>query len=455
MKKLSQIFALLIVLTMLLAACAPTEVVKTVVVTQIVEGQAVEKIITATPAPTKDVSQEPVSLRFTTWTGNEGQLKLLNEIAAAYQAQHPNVTIKFETIAFDEYPTKLTVQLAGGNPPDMGWVVETVSAQWIKAGVLEDLTPTLKAYPGYNLEDFSAGPLSGWTRDQSIYAVPFSTSPFFVLYNLDLFAKAGEANPAELIAKGEWTWENLAKAAKNITEKNEKGTYGYNGAEGGNLYASMGSITPFVWANGGNLWTPDYATCQLDTPETVKGLSFIQSMVVNDKSVVPPGETVSFTTGKVGMALGQISRVGPLKDAAFKWSIAPLPAGPNGVKPTVGQAAIGVFKSGPNKAAAMDFLAFMTNEENVTKLAQFWPPARKSVLATDAVSKNYPSIDPVVFQQTITDSINNGQIIPSHPDFSKLELTIRPFFDKMWVKDADVQALMTEACKTAAPYFKK
>jgi len=448
MKKLTHVFALLIALSMLIVSCAPKEVVKTVEV-------EVEKIITATPAPTQDTSQEPVALRFTTWTGNENQLKLLNEIGAAYQVQHPNVTIKFETIAFDEYPTKLTVQLAGGDPPDMGWIVETVSAQWIKAGVLEDLTPALKAYPDYSLDDFSAGPLSGWTRDQGIYAVPFSTSPFFIMYNVDLFEKAGEPTPADLIAAGEWTWENLAKASKAIAETGGAGTYGYNGAEGGNLYASMGAITPFVWAYGGNLWSPDYTTCQLDTSETVQGLSFIQSMVVNDKSVVPPGETVSFTTGQVGMALGQISRVGPLKDATFKWSIAPLPAGPDGVRPTVGQAAIAVFKSGPNKAVAMDFLAFMTNAENVTKLAQFWPPARKSVLETDAVSKNYPTIDPAVFQQTITDSINNGQIIPTHPDFSKLELTIRPSFDKMWVEGADVQALMTEACAAAAPYFNK
>ena len=459
MKKLMPVLAVLIIFSMLLASCAPTEVVRTVVITQMVEGQPVEKIITATPLPvepTPDTSNDPVTLRFTTWTGNETQLALLNEIAAAYKVEHPNVTVNFETIGFEDYPTKLTLQLAGGDPPDMGWVVEVVAANWIKAGVLEDLAPTLKADADYNFDDFSAGPLAGWTNGDSLYAVPFSTSPFFVIYNIDLFEAAGQATPAEMITAGEWTWENLAKASKVVAEKNGKGTYGLQASEGGNFYGGnlFQGITPFVWAYGGNLWTPDYTTCQLNTPESVEALSLVQSMVVTDKSVVPPGETISFTTGKVGMAMGQVSRIGPLKDATFKWAIAPLPAGPEGVKPTIGQAAIGVFSAGKHKAAATDFLAYITNAENVTKMAKFWPPARKSVLATDVVAKNYPVLDPAVVKAAVNESINIGQVVPSHPDFAKLDLTLRPFFDQMWTAGADVQALMDEACTAGAPYFK-
>lgn len=456
MKKLSQIFALLIVASLLLTACAPTEVVRTVVVTEVVEGETIEKVITATPEPTQDTSNDPVTLRFTTWTANETQLALLNEIAAAYKAEHPNVTVNFETIAFDDYPTKLSVQLAGGDPPDMGWVVEVVAANWIKAGVLEDLTPTLSAYPDYNLEDFAAGPLSGWKSGESIYAVPFSTSPFFLMYNIDMFEKAGQATPAEMIAAGEWTWENMAKAAQVVAEGNGAGAYGLQPTEGGNAFTAnlFQFITPYIWGYGGDLWSADYKTCLLNSPETVAGLTMLQQMVLTKGAVVPPGETVSFTSGKVGMAMGQVSRIGPLKDATFKWAIAPLPEGTDGVKPTIGQAAIGVFKSGKNKAVAADFLAFMTTEENVTKMSQFWPPARNSVLATDAVAKNYPSLDPAVVKSAVNDSIAAGQVVPSHPDFAKLDLSLRPFFDQMWVEGADVQALMDEACTTTAPYFK-
>ena len=477
MKRLSLLLALVLVATMLLTSCAaptPTtvEVVKTVVVTQvveakpvekvvtqIVEAKPVEKVVTVTPAPTKDASKDPVALRFTTWTANEAQLKLLNDIGAEYKAKNPNVSVKFESLAFDDYPTKLSVMLAGGDPPDMGWVVENAAASWIKAGVLEDVAAKLKADPNFNFEDFAKGPLGFWVRDAAVHAVPFSTSPFFVIYNADLFKAAGIDNPQEMIAKGTWTWENFAKAAKTITEKGEKGTYGYSGIEGGNMFSAnlWTIITPYIWSYGGDLWSPDFTTCKLNSPESVKALQLLQQMVVSDKSAVPPGDTVSFANGKSGMTFGQVSRIGALKDAKFKWGIAPMPTGPAGYKPTIGQAAIGIFKPGnpKNKAAAQDFLAFITNKDNVTKMAQFWPPARKSVLATDAVAKNYPTLDPASIKAAVTDSINNGAVVPSHPDFAKVDLALHPFFDKIWTKDANVQDLMDQACKAGAAFFKK
>jgi multiple sugar transport system substrate-binding protein len=464
MNKMSLLLVLAVIVGTLMASCAPpapttVEVVKTVVVTQVVEGKPVEKVITVTPVPTKDTSKDPVNLRFTTWTANETQLKLLNDIAAEYKVKNPNVTVKFESLAFDDYATKLSVMLAGGDPPDMGWVVENVAASWIKAGVLDDVSAKLKAYPNYDFEDFSKGPLGFWVRDAAVYAVPFSTSPFFVIYNADLFKAAGIDTPEEMIAKKTWTWDNFAQAAKTITDKGEKGTYGYAGIEGGNMYAAnlWTIMTPYIWSFGGDLWTADYATCKLNSAESVKALRFVQKMVVDDKSTVPPGDTVSFVNGKVGMTFGQVSRIGPLKDGKFKWGIAPMPTGPAGYKPTIGQAAIGVFRVGnaKNKAAAQDFLAFITTKENVTKMAQFWPPARKSVLATDAVAKNYPTVNPASFQAAVTDSINNGAVVPSHPDFAKVDLALHPFFDKIWTKDANVQDLMDQACKAGVALFKK
>ncbi len=100
-------------------------------------------------------------------------------------------------------------------------------------------------------------------------------------------------------------------------------------------------------------------------------------------------------------------------------------------------------------------MAFLTTKENVTQLAAFWPPARLSVLVTDAIAKNNPSIDPAQIKAAITDSITAGKVISSHPDFAKVDLTGRPFIDKLWVSGAKVQDLMDQACKALTPYFTK
>jgi len=458
--KLFVVVSFLLIFTFLMTACEPqvktVEVIKEQVVTKIVAGTPVTTVVTATPAPTKDTSKDPVTLRFTTWTGNETQLKLLSDIAAEYKTKNPNVTVKFETIDQSEYTSKIALQLAGGDPPDVGWMLETQAANWIKAGALSDMGPKLKTVAGYDYADLIPKALSFWVRGEAVYGIPFSTSPFFTIYNIDLFNLAGRETPDVQIKNKTWTFENMAKAAKAIAEKGPKGTYGFATPDGQNLYTTNLWIntTPFVRAYGGELWSDDFTACMMNKPEAVKGLTLFQDMLLVDKSVVPPGENAAFTAGNVGISFGQLSRLGALKDAKFKWGFAPLPSGPAGYFPTIGQAAITVFKAGKNVAWAQDFAAFITSKENVTKLAAFWPPARLSVLNSGVIEKNNPTLDPAMIKAAITESILAGKVVSSHPDFSKVELASRPFFDKLWT-GGKVQEQMDAACKALAPYLPK
>jgi multiple sugar transport system substrate-binding protein len=367
------------------------------------------------------------------------------------------VTVKFESLAQDDYAAKISLQLAGGDPPDMGWLLETMAANWIKAGALVDLGPKLKATAGYDFADLTPKAMGFWVRGDAVYAIPFSTSPFFTIYNADLFKAAGVDTPDVQIKNKTWTFENMAKAAKTIVDKNPKGTWGFSSPDGLNLYTVNLWIntTPFVRAYGGELWSDDYTTCMMNKKEAVTGLQLFQNMILVDKTVPPPGETAAFTAGNVGMSFGQLSRLGALKDAKFKWGFAPMPSGPAGWNPTIGQAAIGVFKAGKNAAVAADFAAFITNKDNVTKLATFWPPARLSVLNAEVVAKNNPTLDPASVKASITDSILAGKVVSSHPDFAKVELAARPFFDKIWVKDGKVQDQMDAACKALLPFLPK
>ncbi|MCJ7623680.1 MAG: ABC transporter substrate-binding protein, partial [Anaerolineaceae bacterium] len=67
-KKLTYLLGLLAIVSMLLSACQPETIIETVIVTQMVEGQMVEVIITATPGPVKEEpapaaeEEEPVAM---------------------------------------------------------------------------------------------------------------------------------------------------------------------------------------------------------------------------------------------------------------------------------------------------------------------------------------------------------------------------------------------------------
>lgn len=399
-------------------------------------------------------AQDAINLRYTLWVAADSpQVALFNEIAAEYTAMNPNVTVTFESIAFPDYQADVTLQLAGNNPPDMGWIVEGAAKSWVQSGILADLGPTLKGSEDYNFADFSESSLNLWVDGEAVYGIPFSTSPFIVLYNADLFEAAGIPTPTELIAEDNWTWETLASSAKAIADATD--AYGFQSVDAalytGNFWATL---IPVLRGFGGDAWTDDNV-CAFNTPESVAGLQYLHNMIFTDESMVPPGTEVDFFAGGAGMTLGQLSRVNRLADASFEWSIAPLPVGANGDQPVVGQAAMVVFNNSANREAAIDFLAFMTSEENVARLAQFFPPARQSVLASDVLAEANPLVPADLMQTVVIDQITNGRVLPSSAQFPRVELVVRPLLDELWVAGADVQTIADTICSSIDPLLSR
>lgn len=393
-------------------------------------------------------AQEAVKLRFTVWIGPGPSMDMLKGIAAEYTKKNPTVTVQFDTIPFNEYTAKLTLQLAGSNPPDGGWILENTAPQFIASSVLTDLTPTL-APADYEFGDFEKSALALWQQDTKTFALPFSTSPFLVIYNADVFKAAGLASPNELAAKGEWTWAKLAESAKKIAESQK--IPGFESLDA-NVYKPGGfwnTLIPIIRANGGDAWDAKN-TCQLTSPGAVEAVKLYHAMVYADKSAVRPGENADFFTGKSAMTIGQISRLTKLDNAKFKWDIAPLPKGTAGDAATTGQAALAVFGNSKNQKTALDFLAFLTNKENSVKMAQFFPSARKSVLASETFLKSNQRLKPEQMQ-VVVDGITKGRVLPAHPNFSQISLASNAIFDELWNEKADIAAVLDKACKAIQP----
>ncbi|HUZ16828.1 MAG TPA: sugar ABC transporter substrate-binding protein [Spirochaetia bacterium] len=392
----------------------------------------------------------PVTLTFTDWSGFKGHVDLLNSIAQAYAQQHSNVSVNYVTIPFGDYVSKLTLELAGSNPPDAGWLVETSAPTFVDAGVLANLT---QAVQKYNFADFSKPAMKLWEKSDQVYGIPFSTSPFVILYNKDLFKKAGIGDPVELAQKGQWTWADFRQIAKTIKEKT--GVFAYEGPDGEGYGARVWyTLVPIIRAYGGNAWSATGA-CGMASPEAVQAVQLFHDMIFTDKSVVPPGDLSDFYAGNAAMTMGQISRVGKLQDASFAWGLAPLPTGPAGRADVIGQAAVVAFNAGKHAAIASDFVAFMTNEENVTKMSEYFPPARLSVMNSAAFLKANPLIPPEIMQSVVVAAMKDGTVAPYNANFPKIDLVSRAEFDKLWTPNADVKQVLTGLCTKIAPLLKQ
>jgi multiple sugar transport system substrate-binding protein len=388
-----------------------------------------------------------VDLRMAIWSANEAHLALFNEIAAAYKATHPDVNVTFDSLAFDGYTTTLTTQIAGGNAPDLAWILETTASDFVGSGALAPLKGTFEATEGYNLPDVTTSALALWTRDGEIYAYPFSTSPIGVFVNNDLIKAAGQPTPAELIAAGEWTWDKAIEiaAAVGATGKGGLIVRDFN-------YQVWQNLTSIYKGWGASPWSEDGTTCTFTEPAMVEAMSFIHDAIFTKKAMPGPGETVDFFAGDAAMTLTQISRASLLpKENPFDWDLVPLPEGPAGKYAVIGQAGIGVFAQGENPEAAAEFLAFFSNPENSAKLARFFPPARASLLNAEVLGAANPLLSPEQLQAVVIEGIETGSVIPGHANFAEIQQTVRAALDALWVPDADVAAVMQSVCDRIQP----
>lgn len=140
-------------------------------------------------------AQDAINLRMTIWSANEAHLALLNEITDGFKAAQPNVTMIFESIPFDNYTTTLTAQIAGGNPPDLAWILESTAADFVNSEALAPPAEAFTATEGYYIAEVSEQATVLWTRDDQLFAYPFSTSPFAIFVNNDVLKAVGARTP--------------------------------------------------------------------------------------------------------------------------------------------------------------------------------------------------------------------------------------------------------------------
>ena len=392
-------------------------------------------------------AQDAVNLRMTIWSANEAHLAMFNEIAEGFKATHPNVTVSLEPLPFDSYTTTLTTQIAGGNPPDLAWILETTAADFVNSGALAPLGEAFAATEGYDLDDVTEKATALWRRDGELYAYPFSTSPFALFVNNDVIKAAGAKTPAELIAEDAWTWDNAFASAAAVGQSGKTGLvvrdFKYQ------VWQNLASI----WKGwGADAWSADGKTCGFTEPAMVDAMTAIHKAIFVDKAMPGPGEDIDFFAGETGMTITQISRASLLpKENPFDWDLVPLPAGPVGEYAVVGQAGIGAFAASPNADTAVAFLAYMTNPENSRKLAQFFPPARASLLNSETLAATNPLLSAEQIENVVIDGISNGEVLPGHTNFAQIQQTVRSGLDALWVADADVPAVLQSVCNSVGP----
>jgi multiple sugar transport system substrate-binding protein len=384
----------------------------------------------------------PVTLRMTTWSANPAHVELFNSIAAEYAKTKPDVSVTFEALPLENYTTTVTTQIAGGNAPDIAWILEGAAPDFVASGALTPLDDSIE-----NTADLAPAATALWKKDGKLMGYPFSTSPFGVFVNNDLLKQAGQTLPAG----AGWTWEKAVAAASATAAKTGKQGLVIRDFD----YKDWSNLATVFRGWGADAWTADGKTCGFDQQPMVDAMTFLHKAIFTDKALPAPGVAADFFAGESAMTIAQISRASLLKEAKFGWTLVPLPAGPSGEYSVIGQGGLGVMKKGKNATAAAEFVKFFTSPANSAKLAQFFPPPRQSQLNADTLAKANPLLKPEQLQDVVIDGIATGVVKPSHTGSAEISQAVRSALDPMWKPDADIPGVLRGVCTAIQPLLAK
>ena len=287
----------------------------------------------------------------------------IQRMAKEFEQQHPNVTIELQYVNSDYALQKVTVALQGNKQPDISYQYGTNMPQLATAPKLVDLTSRVHA-SDFNWDDFFPGERAVATVDGKVYGVPALVDNLAVVYNKDLFAKAGLQAPS-----ADWTWSDLMADAKALTDptNNVFGlTFPADGSE-----TTVWQYEAMLWAAGGDILNDDDTQAVFNSSAGVQALTNLVQMQQDGSLYLDfhPDSGKSeelFNSGKLGMII-----TGPWDLSSFpnvNYGVQFMPSfQPGGSHETIaGPDNWVIFDNGPDHVnAAWAFVSYMTGPQQV------------------------------------------------------------------------------------------
>ncbi|WNR45341.1 ABC transporter substrate-binding protein [Paenibacillus roseipurpureus] len=353
---------------------------------------------TSPQASTATAAATGPKTKLTYWTNDRGASDHIKAEVAKYNAENKdNIEVEV-TIMADNYEQSLDVAFASNQAPDIIKMSGSNFAPFVKKGYLEPLdsfmTPDFKKrFTNLIIDD-------GNKVDGKVYSLPNYGITWRLIYNVDLFQKAGIAAPPKTLNEMVEVAKKLTVAGKDI------GAYGFAGNFKNNGGFSR-TADPIVALSTGNLSGFNFKTGKFDFSSHIPMLEALRKMKT-DGSMIPGFELLDidplraqFAEGKIGMYINHASEPGVYKNqfpAKIKWSAAPVPT----IDGTINGAAqfsnatvwLGISAKSANKAKAWKFLENMYSPD-VLKTYQEDSVGISAVPDVIAVAKkpSFPNMD--------------------------------------------------------------
>jgi len=253
--------------------------------------------------------------------------QFFEEEIAAFEKKNPDIDVVPHDAFPCQDPKTFDAKLAGGQMEDVFYTYFTDARHVVDINQAADLTPYVKELKSYSTIQQQLRDI--YTVDGKVYGIPRTGYSMGLIYNRELFQKAGlapDAPPA--------TWDEVRTAAKKIAALGD-GVVGYADYSAQNQ--GGWHFTAELYSQGGDVVSADGKNATVDTPEGRAVLQTLHDMRWKDESMgskqllVINDAQQMMGSGKLGMYLAAPDNIPILvkeKGAAYKnIAIAPMPGG--------------------------------------------------------------------------------------------------------------------------------
>jgi len=347
------------------------------------------------------LAQEKIVLKY--WAHqNEGWNKSHNDIVARFNASQDRIEVKTEFFPYDDFQAKTQTSLiAKEGGADIYEIWGGWAADFAPTGALAEVSPELAKQIE---EDYMAPTYGTFTWEGKYYGVPleFNIESGGLLVSKTLFEQYGEAYPT--------TWDDMIRIAQAHSESDGAlmNMKGFDFVTWDNVMYTWISM---ILSSGGSYLRED-GTLNLTSPEAVKAMEDLVGYVkttpiTNVDPLVGGGDN----EGHYNLAEGRglmvargpwvLSELSEIYGLQLGTDIDYIPMPWYGDKVAFAAETgwgLAVSSASPNQEAAWEFIAFMTQEENIIPhlIACGMLPARKSLLDNEAYLAAMPHVKPLI-----------------------------------------------------------
>lgn len=374
-----------------------------------------------------------VTLEFLNFTAGPDHEDKLEAIIAAFEAEHPNITIDARNVAYEEYFTQLQTRIAGGVGPDTFELNYENFVTYAASGSLLDLE---SAAPGtIDASVYFPRAYDAFNHDGVQYGLPESFSVVVLYYNERLFDEAGLDYPDE-----SWTWEDEQEAAEAINALGDDIWGHYQPVQFFEFYKSLAQ-------NGAEFFSDDGSEAIFNSPEGVEAASWLVDKVgdtmPSEEQRGGQGDDILFKNGQIGMWHTGIWMFNLLEDMEDPWNITVEPGNTTNASHFFANAAVASATTDHPEEAALWLQHLASSEETVTqRLEGNWElPA----VFDESLLAPYLEQTPPANRQAVFDSLDAVVVPPVIERQQQLQDAVTQALERAVLGQIDVADALDQA----------